>query len=448
MIALALLCAAWASSRTGVSSGPPGWMAAYGAVTLALLAGRGAHRFRLAASPLDRLGTIVSGASVAAMTVVTLRVILEPAPAGAEETVRWWGFVTTYLVAGRLALAVANVADATRGLNTLIIGAGTVGRRVARRLCERPEMGLRPVGFLDKEPMAGELESLPVLGADGDLEDVVERYGVEHVIVSFSRAPKDVELSLVRRCRALGVEISLVPRLFEEVSSRVAVEHVGGVALLRVEQADPRGWQFELKYALDRVVAAVALVLLAPLLLLIALLVRLTSPGPVLFRQARVGRDGRVFDLLKYRTMTEAPPGVENDAAWAASVLPGAVPEPGVAPPEDRRTPVGRFLRRWSLDELPQLVNIARGDMSFIGPRPERTGYVRSFEQHVYRYGDRHRVKSGLTGWAQVNGLRGATALADRVEWDNYYVENWSPWLDLRILLLTPLAVVQGRGAG
>lgn len=448
LVLLALGFAAFGAEQTGASVGPLGWMIAYALITLGLLTARGAHRFRLSASPLDRIGTVASSSSIAAMAIVTLRVVFEPMPEAAAETVRWWGFVTFYLATGRLAATIAR-RSRERGITTLIVGAGTVGRTVARRLIERPEMGLRPIGFLDKEPMTGELESLPVLGASWDLERVVAEHEVDHVIISFSRAPNEVVLAMMRRCRALGLEISMVPRLFEEVSTRVSVEHVGGVALLRMSQADPRGWQFEVKYALDRVVGVVGTLVLSPVLLGLALLVKLASEGPILFRQERVGLDGRVFDLLKFRTMTVAPAGVENDAAWAAAALAESADVPlAAAPPVDRRTPVGTFLRRWSLDELPQFLNVARGDMSLVGPRPERTGYVRAFEQHVYRYGDRHRVKSGITGWAQVNGLRGDTPLEDRVEWDNYYVENWSPWLDLKILLLTPGAVLQGKGAG
>jgi lipopolysaccharide/colanic/teichoic acid biosynthesis glycosyltransferase len=156
-----------------------------------------------------------------------------------------------------------------------------------------------------------------------------------------------------------------------------------------------------------------------------------------------MGLDGRTFDILKFRTMRVAPAGEEADAAWAADILGQEAPVPAVQGP-DRRTPIGALLRRWSLDELPQILNVARGEMAIIGPRPERVGYAEAFTEHVYRYGDRHRVKSGLTGWAQVNGLRGETPLGDRVEWDNYYIENWTPWLDLKILLMTPLAVLRG----
>jgi exopolysaccharide biosynthesis polyprenyl glycosylphosphotransferase len=451
LLAFALGASAFGAARAGASVGPLGWQLVYAALTIAVLAGRGGYRFRLRTSPLDHIGQALTGAAVAATLVITARVLTDPSATAASEVVRWWGFTTGYIGAGRVAMSIADARGERRGLATLIVGAGTVGRLVARRLLERPEMGLRPVGFLDKEPKAGEGD-LPVLGASWDLEDVVRQHDVSHVVVTFSKAPNEVMLNLVRRCRVLGVEISLVPRLFEEVSNRVTVEHLGGVALLRVDQADPRGWQFEVKYALDRLVGVVLLVLASPLLAVLALAVRVTSPGPILFRQERVGLDGHVFDMLKFRTMRVAAPGVENDAAWAARVLDpeGNAGDEGSAPAAaspDRRTPIGKMLRRWSLDELPQLLNIARGDMSLVGPRPERTGYVRAFEQHVYRYGDRHRVKSGLTGWAQINGLRGDTPLEERIEYDNYYVESWTPWLDLKILLLTPIAVLEGRGA-
>jgi exopolysaccharide biosynthesis polyprenyl glycosylphosphotransferase len=240
---------------------------------------------------------------------------------------------------------------------------------------------------------------------------------------------------MIRRCRELGVEVVIVPRLFEQVSNRVEVEHLGGVPLLRAATVDPKGWQFAIKYAIDRVVAAVALLLLAPALLGLALAVRISSPGPIFFRQRRVGLDGRDFDMLKFRSMRVAPPSAEE-------FVPEAGKAPGGVEGVDRRTRVGEVMRRLSLDELPQLINVLRGDMALVGPRPERTSFVRSFEEHVYRYGDRHRVKSGLTGWAQVQGLRGQTSLTDRVEWDNYYIENWSLWLDLKIILMTVPALL------
>jgi exopolysaccharide biosynthesis polyprenyl glycosylphosphotransferase len=200
--------------------------------------------------------------------------------------------------------------------------------------------------------------------------------------------------------------------------------------------------QFTIKHALDRVFALLLLILFSPVILVAAIAVKLSSPGPALFKQRRVGRDGRVFNFYKFRSMREAAKGelIEEDDGALDFLLAGDV-APGGVEGEDRRTAVGRFLRSSSLDELPQLFNVLRGDMSLVGPRPERPEFVELFRNDIIRYGDRHRVKSGITGWAQVHGLRGQTSLAERVEWDNYYIAHWSLGLDLKILALTLVAV-------
>jgi exopolysaccharide biosynthesis polyprenyl glycosylphosphotransferase len=289
--------------------------------------------------------------------------------------------------------------------------------------------------------------ALPVLGASYDLEEVVREHAVKHVLVAFSTAPSHVVLDIVRRCWALGLSVMVVPRLYEVEGRRARTEHLGGLPLVTLNPANPRGWQFEVKYAVDRLIAAIALACLAPILGTVAVAILLTSGRPLLFRQRRVGRDGRVFEMLKFRTMRGTPEASgELDAEWA-SVAAGDAPRDGDdTPADDRRTRVGQLLRRSAIDELPQLWNVLRGDMSLVGPRPERVHYVELFEQAIYRYPDRHRVKSGLTGWAQVNGLRGETSLADRIEWDNFYIENWSAWLDLKIVLKTLPALLAGRG--
>jgi lipopolysaccharide/colanic/teichoic acid biosynthesis glycosyltransferase len=185
------------------------------------------------------------------------------------------------------------------------------------------------------------------------------------------------------------------------------------------------------------VVAACVLVVLAPVMAAVATLVQISSPGPILFRQRRIGRDGRPFDLLKFRTMRL------SDERRAQSFAPPDGIAPGGVEGEDRCTPAGRWLRALSLDELPQFINVLRGDMCIVGPRPERPEFVEQFTRDVRRYDDRHRVKSGITGWAQVHGLRGQTSIADRVELDNYYIQNWSIALDMRILLLTVLEITR-----
>jgi exopolysaccharide biosynthesis polyprenyl glycosylphosphotransferase len=421
------------------------------AVTLFGIVSRGVYDHRLGASPMDEFGRLAAGTALAAMSLITAEVLISPDGGETAQLARLWAFCTVYLIAGRAGLLLDERRSRRRthtGEPTLIIGAGIVGRRLAERLRDRPELGLRPVGFLDKEPMGDEDAGLPVLGASWDLEHVAVTHSVRHVIVTFSTAPNEVLLDIARRCNRLGIEVAIVPRLFEQLTSRLSVEHIGGIPLLRAGHIDPKGWQFDVKYALDRMVAATVLLFISPLMVAIAAAVKLSSPGPVFHRQRRVGLDGREFTLLKFRSMTGSPDSHgEADAMWLAAIAgPDGVTGADAAPVPDRRTRVGRLLRRTSLDELPQLLNILHGDMSFVGPRPERVTAVRAVEGHVYRYGDRHRVKSGLTGWAQVHGLRGETSLDDRVEWDNHYIENWSALMDLKILLMTPPAVLSGQG--
>jgi exopolysaccharide biosynthesis polyprenyl glycosylphosphotransferase len=245
-----------------------------------------------------------------------------------------------------------------------------------------------------------------------------------------------VHLRLLKRCDQLGLATSLVPRLYEKSTEHVTVVPLGGVPLIARQSPSPRSWPFAVKHSLDRTAAALALLVLAPVMGALALGVWVSLGRPIFFRQARTGRDGRVFEMLKFRSMR--PP---EEHSGSADLPPGTAP--GGVEGEDRRTRVGAFLRRTSIDELPQLWNVLKGEMSLVGPRPERPEYVDLFSGKIDRYGERHRVKAGITGWAQVHGLRGRTSLSDRVEWDNYYIENWSLWLDFKIMLLTLFAVVR-----
>ncbi len=453
-----------------VSQGGLGWGIAFVAVTFIALKLRGAYDYRVRLSPLGDLSRLIGATATAAILVLSVRLLTNDVLGAGAQVVRLWLATTICLATGRagLALWLRHSRLRGRGLTpTLVIGAAPVGRRVAQRLIEHPELGLTPVGFLDEDSGRNgtpQPDDPPVLGSTWDLDDVIRHEDVGHVIVAFAAAPHDVLVNLIRRCGELGVRVSVVPRLFEEINSRIEVEHLGGIPLMRTRRVDPQGWHFGVKYLVDRVVAGLMLVLISPLMLAIALAVKLNSRGPVFFRQPRVGLDGHEFMMLKFRTM-HGEPGADGewDAAWAAQVIseagrhgtegPGraVASDPvaaggngnGAAPTViDRRTRLGRFLRKTSLDELPQLLNVLVGDMSLVGPRPERTAYVRAFQDHVYRYGDRHRVKSGLTGWAQVHGLRGDSSLADRVEWDNYYIENWSLLLDFQILCLTVPAML------
>jgi exopolysaccharide biosynthesis polyprenyl glycosylphosphotransferase len=393
---------------------------------------------------LDGIRAVVTATTLAAAIVTSLRVVVADSSSIAAQSGRMWIFATVLLAVVRIWLSLSESRArkaGESGLPTLIIGAGDVGRLAATRLREHPELGLRPVGFVDEGAFNSGDEALgfPVLGATWDLDRIIEENQIEHVVVTFSTAEDKVLLGVLKRCEEVGVRTSLVPRLYEKATERSTALHLGGLPMVSSHSPDPNGWQFAVKYAVDRGAAIVAFALLAPVLGALAVAVWVSSGRPILYRQERIGRDGKRFDMLKFRSMRPAVAQTDVEVLVAGDAAPGGVEG------DDRRTRVGTFMRRTSLDELPQLLNVIRGEMSFIGPRPERPEFVEIFEQKVHRYSERHRVKSGITGWAQVSGLRGKTSLADRIEWDNYYIENWSLWFDLKILLMT-LAVVARPG--
>lgn len=410
---------------------------------------RGLYRTRLRALLLDGVVPVVSAVSVAAMAVAMLGLFANGQVPAQDDWLRAWMFSLVGVGCGRVLLSIAQRWARSRrlvGKPVLIMGAGMVGAQVARRLEGHPEYGLAPIGFLDDEPrplaeVGG--RDVPVLGTAEDLEQTVVRTGVRHLIVAFSSVADERVSRLIQQCQELGVEVSVIPRMFDTINSRAGYDTVGGLPLLSFSAVDPRGVQFAIKHAIDSLFAAILLVVLSPVLLCAAVAVRLTSSGPALFAQRRVGRDGKVFSLYKFRSMYVMPEReamLGEDTSALQFLLAGDI-APGGIEGADRRTPVGRFLRRTSLDELPQLFNVLRGEMSLVGPRPERPEFVELFRQDIVRYGDRHRVKSGITGWAQVHGLRGQTSLAERVEWDNYYIANWSLGLDFKILALTLVAL-------
>jgi exopolysaccharide biosynthesis polyprenyl glycosylphosphotransferase len=402
---------------------------------------------RLNASIVDTIMNVLGVVSLSVMLTLAMDTVLgSTRPLGI--TIRLWIFALLYLGLARAALVSARrraMRSEAFSVPTLIVGAGMIGTHLAMRLFAEPGYGLCPVAFLDDNPLpvAGEDGSLlPVLGGPEDLREALRGTGARHVILAFSGEPDHALVGIVRQCEQLGVGVSLIPRLYESINERATLDHVGGLPLLTLNSINPYGWRFAVKHLIDRGIALIGLVLLSPVLALIALTVLMSSRGPLLFRQRRVGRDGHEFDLLKFRTMRPAAP--DGGAGSHGFEL-----EPGMAPGgvegSDRRTWIGRWLRALSIDELPQLFNVLCGDMSLVGPRPERPEYAALFARDVARYDDRHRVKSGITGWAQVHGLRGQTSIADRIEWDNYYIANWSLKLDIKILLLTVAELLRFR---
>ena len=420
--------------------------ALYPPVNLLVLRARGWASETMKTSYLDTISSVVAGVALSTMFVIAAASIFH-VTRPLSLSVRLWLYASVYLSIARCMLVVIRrraISSELHATPTLILGAGVIGSHLARRLMSDSSYGLRPVGLLDPDPLSNadqhDAAPVPVLEGLDRLSDAVHVTGARHVIFAFSSEPDHVLAPRVRECQALGVEVSLIPRMYESINERTTLDHVGGLPLLTLHTVDPHGWQFAVKHAFDRAASAIGLLLTSPLLLTLAVLIKLSSPGPILFRQRRVGRDGHEFDLFKFRSMRAAPAEVaQTTFVLAAGHAPGGVE--GL----DRRTWIGRIIRDLSLDELPQLVNVLRGDMSLVGPRPERPEYVARFTQEVVGYENRHRVRSGITGWAQVHGLRGQTSIADRVEWDNYYILNWSLRLDFRILALTLAEILRFR---
>src|SRR3954463_10472002 len=447
MLLLAVGAALIGAKAAHIPSGGSGIVWAFPPPVIGFLALRGMYRAKITLLILDEAAHVVGASPIEAMSIVAVATFFGGTTHSAELLARVWVFGMVYVSGGRLVMGLSHRHARVQrlvGKPTLIVGAGRIGAQVERRLDEQPELGLRPVGYVDEHPPSDDQVAgrrVPVLGGPDDLERIVRTTGAQHVVLAFlsSRGSDAKLVPIVRQCDELGLEVSLVPRLFESINVRVGLEHIGGMPLFRLRTVRPKGWQFAVKHALDRLMAAALIVVLSPILIAATVAVKASSRGPIFFRQRRVGRDGRDFDLLKFRSMRLAddpPPG-------NVSVLLPENTAPGGVEGTDRRTGIGKLMRRTSIDELPQLFNVLRGQMSIVGPRPERPEFVELFERRVDRYEDRLRVKSGITGWAQVHGLRGKTSLSDRIELDNYYIENWSLWLDFKILVMTIGAVFQ-----
>ena len=304
----------------------------------------------------------------------------------------------------------------------LVAGTGPIGVALVKAMQEHPRYGLEPVGFIDRTPAPGAELPLPIVGSD--MAEAVRDAGVRTVVLAFSGAVRDSQVvDAAINAHQAGATLYAVPRMFEMYHDGGDVERLRSYPLVRLTPLPTARPSWLVKRAIDLFVAVVALVLASPFLALIAAAVLLESGRPVLFKQTRIGRHGRAFNVLKFRSMRPANEG-ESQTQWSIAGDP-------------RVGKLGRILRRTSLDELPQLWNIVRGDMSLVGPRPERPTFVDEFSIAHDRYWARHRVPAGLTGLAQINGLRGDTSIGERVRYDNYYISNWSLWLDLQIVVLT-----------
>jgi exopolysaccharide biosynthesis polyprenyl glycosylphosphotransferase len=388
---------------------------------------QGLYGRRYSQSILDDLGTLAVGGIWGVMALVfvgqTPREALIPVAffVGTDVVMRAAAYhtVTRWRVTGRVQHPV------------VVIGAGLNGVALVQRIIDHPRTGLKPVGFLDEVPPEGSLP-LPILGRPTELARIVAEYDVSDVIVAYGRMPTGDLVSVLRTCHQRDIQIYVIPRLFEMHRLSAGSDHVWGLPLVPLRQTITHTWARRVKRLIDVVASGLALLLLAPVLACVAALVRWDLGPGVIFKQQRVGLDGEAFTVRKFRSMQNLPS--DTSSPWSVT-------------DDDRMGRVGRFIRTYSLDEIPQLWNVVLGDMSLVGPRPERPQYVDQFSTEFRRYGDRHRVPVGLTGLAAVEGLRGDTSIEDRAYWDNLYIENWSLWLDTKILVRTVVAVLRGTGA-
>jgi len=313
----------------------------------------------------------------------------------------------------------------------VVVGGGELAATVAQRMQARPDVGIQVLGVVgDERDGTG---GARWLGGYKDLRAVLDAHTVDHVVLALAHEDYGRLAGLLDAVGDEPVTIHVVPDLLRFASLRGGVEQFEGMPFIHLRESPLYGWSSVGKRVFDFVFSLAVLVALWPFLLVLAAAVRATSPGPVFYRQERMGLDGQRFHMLKFRTM-RADAETGSGPVWAD-------------PADARRTRLGTFLRRFSLDELPQFINVIRGEMSVVGPRPERPVFVERFRQTVPGYMLRHKVKSGITGWAQVNGLRGNTSLEKRIQYDLEYIERWSLWLDLKIIVMTVARVLVDRNA-
>jgi len=336
-----------------------------------------------------------------------------------------WLLTIAFVTLGRLAHGRLRSALQIRGWGrdrVLLVGTGDVARMILQKILGNPGLGYEVVGAVNVDGFPGVSLPAPVLGDSQHLATLIEEHRVDEVIIALPEATHQDILLLISECERGRATVKVFPDLFQIMAGQVGIGDLGGLPLLTIRDVALRGWRRAAKRAMDVVGASVGLVLCSPLMMLTALLIKLDSPGPVFYVQERMGLDARPMPMLKFRSMRQ-------DAE---------VGGPGWTRPNDPRiTRLGNILRRLNVDELPQLINVLVGEMSLVGPRPERPVYVDQFRRAIPRYMDRHRGKAGMTGWAQVNGLRGDTSIADRTKYDLWYIENWSLLLDIKILIRT-----------
>ncbi|MHA7836510.1 MAG: undecaprenyl-phosphate glucose phosphotransferase [bacterium] len=399
-----------------------------------LLRSHGLYEARRMDSPLGEASAVLRATGLAILILAALS-FFSRSYFYSRLTLGLFAVLTpTVLIAFRSSIRFGLARLRRRGFNrrfVLLVGSGPLAETVAQRIRKRPDSGLQLIGVVADGVLGGEVGGAPVIGGYGMLKSILRAQRVDQVVIALPRHDFGIFEKVVAELEDEVVNVKIVPDLVHGFSLRSSVESLDGLPVIGLQESPLTGWAAVAKRSFDLLGASVALLVCAPLLGAIALAIALTSGRPIFYRQTRMGHDGRVFEMLKFRSMRQdaesAGPG------WTRNGDP-------------RRTRLGRWLRKRDLDELPQLFNVLRGEMSLVGPRPERPAYIESFRREVPGYMLRHKVRAGMTGWAQVHGWRGDTSIHERVEHDLYYIQRWSLWLDLRILFMTLVRRRRRRG--
>lgn len=342
-----------------------------------------------------------------------------------------WFISIVTIVVGRLILRLVQKSLLQAGLgvrNVLLIGNNVASREIAKDLSS-VYSGFRIAGIIGESESL--VKDLKVIGNLDNLKEVLKKYKIDEVILTDGSIVREKMVNIIELCADRKTGFRYVPDVFAIMSTNFKPGLIGAIPVLELKSIPLDGWGRILKRIFDVVFGSILLIFLMPVLTAIAIIVKLTSKGPVFYRHQRVGRDERIFDFYKFRSMYINKCDFKGGVHWSTK-----------DDEKTRITPVGKFLRKTNLDELPQFLNIIKGDMSLVGPRPELPKLVKKFEEEIPEYFRRHRVKSGLTGWAQVNGLKGDTSIEERVRYDIYYIENWSLWFDFKIIIKTILLVI------
>jgi exopolysaccharide biosynthesis polyprenyl glycosylphosphotransferase len=404
------------------------------ALSLILIVDRGRYHARLHVSVLDELPSLLASLLTAAAIVATAIALL-PGQAMVTDFLHNAAIAIGFVVVGRIVTSQLIIISRRRRIShhrTVLIGGGPTSAELIRILRQHQRYGLSVVGFVDDSEHSAAGKIATRLGNLGALDAVVVQYRADVLLVADSASPERTLIKEVRAPASSKCDLLVVPRMYQFRTESGRSDQIGSIPIMRIGAPRLSGPATVVKRVFDILVSGITLILVSPVLAVCALAIRIDGGPGVIFRQPRVGRNGELFNCLKLRSMRPAT-SAESATNWSIAT-------------DNRVSKVGRFLRRTSLDELPQLWNILRGDMTLVGPRPERPHFVEQFSEQYDRYSYRHRVQVGLTGLAQVSGLRGDTSIADRARYDNYYIENWSLWLDVKIIIRTFFEVVFARG--